>query len=128
MRIHTVQGRRKEGAFFTEKVQTKLWLWLAVLLTIGGAVLLYPIGAPALNILFILVKIGMLAGLAVLLFPKKAYGLAIWAPFSAGAVVMTIVKWSLGGHAVFLFVVSILIDIGMPTGAYFLLRRKSPKA
>lgn len=49
----------------------KTWLWLSVILTVGGAVLLYPIGSVVLNCIFVVVKIGMVAGLLMLLFRRK---------------------------------------------------------
>ena len=44
----------------------KTWLWISVLLAVGGALMLYPIGAAAANAVFVLVKICMVAGLSIL--------------------------------------------------------------
>ncbi|HBN80033.1 MAG TPA: hypothetical protein DD433_01460 [Ruminococcaceae bacterium] len=102
----------------------KIWLWLSIVLTVAGALFLYPIGTTALNCIFIAVKIGMVSGLLVLLFQKGKAGLLIWALCSAGAVVMTIAKWSIAGRASVLFAVSILVDVCMPAGAYAMLKGK----
>ena len=99
--------------------QLKIWLWLSIAFTAAGAFLLYPIGKTALNILFIIIKIGMLTGLLILLFRKKKCGLFLWVLFSAGAVVMAAVKWHLAGSASFLIISSIVVDVFMPVVACF---------
>jgi cation transport ATPase len=104
------------------KSTTKIWLWLSVILAVGGAVMLYPIGPAAANAIFVLIKIGMVAGLLVLLFSGNKKGFALWAACSAGAIVMTLIKWTGGGSAVFLYVVSIIVDAAMPLGAWKLMR------
>lgn len=105
----------------------KTWLWLSVILTVGGAVLLYPIGSVVLNCIFVVVKIGMVAGLLMLLFRRKKFGFDLWALSSAGAVVMTIIKWSIVGSMSALFVVSIAVDVCMPAGAYVLMKKETNK-
>ncbi|CAB1250101.1 hypothetical protein ACFHWD_02165 [Clostridium sp. MT-14] len=100
-----------------------LWLWLSVVMVISGALLLYPIGTTALNIIFVVVKIGMLAGLVILLFLRKKLGFYIWALFSIGAVVMTIIKWNIVGRVSFLIIASIVVDILMPVVAYVLIKK-----
>ncbi|WP_446897083.1 hypothetical protein ACSVC9_08605 [Clostridium sp. LBM24168] len=101
----------------------RLWLWLSVVMVISGVLLLYPIGTSDLNIIFVVVKIGMLAGLAVLLFLRKKLGFYIWALFSMGAVIMTIIKWSMVGRVSFLIIASIAVDILMPAVAYVLIKK-----
>jgi hypothetical protein len=117
----------KKGRRFTMAKVLGIWLWLSVVLAVTGALLLYPIGAIYLNIIFIAVKAGMLCGIFLLLFPKKKYGFYIWAGFSMGAVIMTIIKWSLAGSASFLFILSIIADILMPAVAYALIRKQFQK-
>lgn len=102
----------------------KVWLWLSVATAVIGALLLYPIGTPVLNVLFVVIKIGMVAGLMALIFAKYKAGFCIWAAFCAGAVVMTCLKWHLAGHATFLIIVSIVVDILMPSVAYTLLKKR----
>jgi hypothetical protein len=99
--------------------QLKIWLWLSIAFTAAGAFLLYPIGKTALNILFLIIKIGMLTGLLILLFRKKKCGLFLWVLFSAGAVVMAVLKWYLAGSASFLIISSIVVDVFMPVVACF---------
>lgn len=100
----------------------KIWLWLSIVLTIGGAVLLYPIGSPAVNCIFIVIKIGMLVGLITLLTRKRKFGYYIWALSSIGAVIMTIIKWCIVGRELIL-AVSIFADVCMPVGAYIMLKQ-----
>jgi hypothetical protein len=64
----------------------------------------------------------MVAGLLVLLFSGNKKGFALWAACSAGAIVMTLIKWTGGGSAAFLYVVSIIVDAAMPLGAWKLMR------
>lgn len=105
-------------------VRFKIWLWLSVAMAVAGALLLYPIGPAAANIVFILVKIGMVSGLALLLFFRKKAGFYVWASFSAGAVVMTLIKWRLAGSVSFLIIGSIVVDILMPAVAYALMPKR----
>ena len=101
-----------------------VWLWVAVALAIGGAVLLFPIGRPLANTVFILVKLGMVGGLLAAIRTGKKTGLTVWTAFSAGAVVMTLIKWALGGTAFGLYLVSICVDVMMPLCAWLILRRE----
>ncbi len=109
---------------------TKIWLWLAVLFTVAGAILLYPISKDimAANILFLLIKAGMLIGLFVLLFSKRRWGLMLWVISSAEAVAATAVKWQLTGTLSFqsyaLFITSMIVDILMPLVAFCLLHKE----
>ena len=100
----------------------KIWLWVSVVLAIGGAVMLYPIGTCITNTIFVIIKIGMVSGLMVLIFARKIAGYCIWASFSLGAVVMTIIKISFTGSITFLFIGSIFVDIFMPVIAYLFMR------
>ena len=100
-----------------------LWLWLSVVLAIAGALMLYPVGPAAGNIIFILVKIGMVTGLLLLLLPHKAAGFPLWAICSGGAIAMTVVKWIAAGGGSFLLVGSIVVDAFMPLVAWMLLHR-----
>ena len=101
----------------------KVWLWLSVVMAVAGALLLYPIGTTAANTIFILIKIGMVSGLALLFLRKKA-GFYVWASFSVGAVVMTLIKWHLAGSVSLLIIGSIIVDILMPSVAYGLMRKR----
>lgn len=103
-------------------VKLKAWLWLSVVMAIVGALLLYPIGTTIADSIFVAVKIGMVTGLILLLFPRKKVGFSIWASFSAGAVMMTLIKWYLAGGVSFLMIVSIVVDIVMPVVAYMFIR------
>ncbi|MEY8763736.1 MULTISPECIES: hypothetical protein [Clostridium] len=102
----------------------KLWLWLSVVMVIAGALLLFPIGRLALNVVFVIVKIGMLTGLFILLFSRKKFGFYIWALFSVGAVIMTLIKWNIIGSASFLIIASIVVDILMPVVAYMFMKKR----
>ncbi|MCH3916502.1 MAG: hypothetical protein LKE40_03330 [Spirochaetia bacterium] len=97
----------------------KVWLWISIVTAVAGAVLLYPIGPVSLNVLFILIKIGMVTGLVIFLRGNKD-GFVIWCCFSAGAVLMTLFKWIGTGKMTPLFIIAIVADILMPTVAYFL--------
>ncbi|MCI1723456.1 MAG: hypothetical protein LKM41_11830 [Lachnospiraceae bacterium] len=44
----------------------RITAWIAVAFAVSGAFLLFPIGTPALNFLFVIVKICMVAGLLTL--------------------------------------------------------------
>ena len=100
-----------------------IWLWISVALAIGGAILLYPIGGATANVVFGIVKIGMVTGLLMLLIAKKKAGLCVWAAFSVCAVVMTIIKWPTLGGAPLLLAGSIFVDIFMPLGAYLIMKK-----
>lgn len=93
--------------------------WTAVVLAIGGALMLYPIGAPALNCAFVIVKILMVSGLLVYIFSgKPRVGFVLWAVASAFAVVMTAIKWGSAMSPttwdIFLYLGSMVVDLGMP--------------
>lgn len=104
--------------------ELKMWLWLSVILTIAGALLLYPIGTVVLNIIFIVIKIGMLVGLFVLLFLKKKAGFYLWVLFCIGAVIMTIFKWNIIGSVSAIFIISIIVDVLTPVVAYTLMKNR----
>ena len=101
----------------------KIWLWVSIALAIGGAILLYPVGSAAANTVFGFIKLGMITGLLMLLIGGKKAGFPVWAAFSAGAVVMTVIKWTTLGGTVFLLAGSIFVDIAMPTGAYLIMKK-----
>jgi hypothetical protein len=96
----------------------KIWLWVSVLLAVSGALMLYPIGIPSANVIFVIVKICMVTGLLIMLFAKKIGGYCLWATASLVAVIMTIIKCSVTGHVTFLFIGSMFVDIFMPIMAY----------
>ncbi|MGI6737177.1 MAG: hypothetical protein ACOX41_07700 [Anaerovoracaceae bacterium] len=48
--------------------------WIAILLAVGGAILLYPIGAVQWNICFVIIKICMVSGLVMFLFTSHHQG------------------------------------------------------
>jgi hypothetical protein len=97
----------------------RITAWIAVAFAVSGAFLLFPIGTPALNFLFVIVKICMVAGLLTFLYTgNRKSGFTVWAIASLFAVLMTILKWSMNGTAVFLYIVSILADIGFPILLY----------
>jgi hypothetical protein len=102
---------------------TKTWLWLSIATTGIGAVLLYPIGSATMNVLFIVIKIGMAAGIILLLIGNSK-GFPVWCIFSAGAVVMTILKWHEAGQVTVLFITAIAVDILMPAVACLLKKQK----
>lgn len=62
----------------------KIWLWLSIVLTAAGALLLYPIGTTALNCIFIAVKIGMVSGLLSSCFRREKPACS-FGPFAARA-------------------------------------------
>lgn len=66
----------------------------------------------------------MLIGPALLLFMRKKLCFYMWSAFCAGAVIMTIIKWSGMGNVTFLIVVSIGVNILMPSIAYVLMKPK----
>jgi len=101
----------------------KNWLWLSMVLAVAGALMLYPIGAPALDILFIVIKAGMVAGLLTMLKRQGQKGFRLWAVCSGLAVLMTILKWAGGGTNVFLYLVSMAVDVVMPLYAWKLRQR-----
>jgi hypothetical protein len=103
---------------------TKTWLWLSIATTGIGAFLLYPIGSAMMNVLFIVIKIGMAAGI-ILLLAGSSRGFPVWCLFSAGAVAMTILKWHAVGQATVLFITALVVDILMPAAAWFLKNRNS---
>ncbi|HUM83325.1 MAG TPA: hypothetical protein PLN48_06065 [Lachnospiraceae bacterium] len=94
----------------------RICAWIAVLFAVSGAILLFPIGTALLNVLFILIKICMVLGLILFLFSADARrpGFILWTIASLFAVLMTILKWSMDGSRVFLYIVSIIADIGFP--------------
>ena len=68
-------------------------------------------------------NVSQIKGLALLFFRKKA-GFYVWASFSVGAVVMTLIKWHLAGSVSLLIIGSIIVDILMPSVAYGLMRKQ----
>lgn len=102
----------------------KTWLWISVALAIGGALLLYPIGPGAANVVFICVKVGMVSGLLILLFSQKIGGFCLWATCSGLAVVMTILKCVFTASVTFLFIGSMFVDIFMPLMAWHFMKEK----
>lgn len=99
------------------------WLWFAIITVVVGAFMLYPIGTTLTNVLFIIVKIGMGAGIIALLVTRSMKSFCFWATFSALAVVMTIVKWNLGGAFDPTYALAIVTDIAVPSVALGLLKR-----
>ncbi len=103
---------------------TKTAAWIAILFAVSGAVLLFPIGKPSLNVLFIIIKICMVTGLLMFLYSgSKRFGFTMWAIASLFAVLMTLLKWSMNGGSVFLYIVSIIADIGFPVLLYVLSKK-----
>jgi len=100
-----------------------IWLWISVVLAISGALMLYPIGPCAANVIFVIVKVCMVSGLLVMLFAKKIGGYCLWATASGCAVVMTIIKCVVTGSVTFLFIGSMFVDIFMPAMAYYFLKK-----
>lgn len=93
--------------------------WVAVVLAILGALMLYPIGAPALNCTFVIVKICMVSGLLIyILSSNQGAGFNLWLVASIAAVVMTAIKWgssvSPGVWEIILYLGSKVVDLGMP--------------
>lgn len=105
------------------KKELRIWLWVSVALAAAGALMLYPIGAPAANAAFVVIKVLMVSGLLLMLIAGKKWGWALWAAASAGAVVMTLIKWTTVGGAPLLLGGSIFVDIFMPAGAYLMMKK-----
>jgi hypothetical protein len=105
------------------------WLWFAAATVVIGAFMLYPIGTTVANIAFILVKIGMFAGIIALMATGSTKAFAFWAVCSALAVVMTIVKWNLAGAFDWTFALAMATDVIVPSvGYYFLARSRNGTA
>lgn len=105
--------------------KVRIFAWIAVLFAVSGAILLYPIGTPALNVLFVLVKICMVLGLFLFMYTAKARwsGFVTWTIASLFAVLMTILKWSMDSSRVFLYIISIIADVGFPILLFNLMRK-----
>ncbi|GEM_PF-894242 len=104
--------------------------WAAVILAVAGALLLYPIGMPVFDAIFVLTKICMVGGLLLLIFSGRKAGFVLWAAASVVAVAMTIAKWVLapdaGIFAVILYLGSMVVDLGMPLLVHRLATRQYP--
>lgn len=105
----------------------KIWLWAALVLAVAGACLLFPIGPTAANVCFLLVKIGMIAGVLMMLFKGSRTGFQIWVVCSVLAVIMTIMKWVGAGETTFLYVAAVLVDVLMPVAVGVQEARRQPK-
>lgn len=105
----------------------KIWLWIALALAVAGACLLFPIGPAAVNVCFLIIKVGMIVGLLMMLFKGSKSGFWIWVVCSALAVVMTIMKWAGAGETTFLYVSAVIIDILMPVVAGIMESHQEPK-
>ena len=104
-----------------------VWLWISLAATAAGAFLLYPISKhAAANIIFIIIKCTMAAGLLILLIRRSTGGYCIWCTGSVFAVLMTIIKWNLSGTTRFLYIIAIITDIMMPVIAYSIYRESFP--
>jgi hypothetical protein len=99
------------------------WLLFAIFTVILGAVLLFPIGNNVMNVVFIIVKLGMLAGILMLLVKRDMKGFWVWAAFAALAIVMTIVKWQLNGTFEWIYALAIATDLAVPAIALVMLKR-----
>jgi len=99
------------------KTALRAWLWISVIAAVTGAALLYPIGSAPLNVLFFLIKAGMVAGLLTMLRGSLSSGSRLWTVCSGLAVLMTIMKWAHAGHAEPIFILAIITDIVMPSVA-----------
>ena len=102
--------------------------WVAIILAVSGALMLFPIGTTALNAIFVIVKICMVTGLLVIIFSSKLpAGFTLWTCASVVAVVMTACKWALapavGPASIFLYIGSMVVDLGMPALVYALSKR-----
>ena len=106
----------------------KIWLWVALAFAVAGTCLLFPIGPAAANVCFLLVKIGMIAGVLMMLFKGSKTGFLVWVICSVLAVVMTIMKWVGAGETTFLYVAAVLVDILMPVAVGMQEARQQPKA
>jgi hypothetical protein len=102
----------------------RIWFMISIAAAVCGAFMLFPIGQAAADVFFVLIKIGMVAGL-ILLLKGNRYGFCVWGSCSLGAVVMTIIKWTLAGHASFLFVAAIIVDLLMPSAALRMYGKKN---
>jgi hypothetical protein len=105
------------------------WLWFAAATVVIGAFMLYPIGTTATNVAFILVKVGMLAGIIALMATGSTKAFVFWAVCSALAVVMTIIKWYLAGAFDWTFALAMATDVIVPSvGYYFLAKSRNSAA
>lgn len=104
----------------------RICAWVAAAFAAAGAFMLYPIGTAALNFLFILIKICMISGLMIFLFSHdRRSGFILWTIASLFAVLMTIMKWSMDSSRIFLYIVSIIADIGFPVFLGAMIRKHS---
>jgi hypothetical protein len=99
-----------------------VWLWFAMITVVVGAFMLYPIGNPVADVAFLLVKAGMLVGIIWLLVSRKKKAFVLWAVFSALAVVMTLIKWSISGAFDWTFALAMATDVVVPLIGYLLLK------
>lgn len=100
-----------------------VWLWASVVVAVVGAVLLYPIGSATLDLAFVTVKIGMVAGL-VALIRGRGWGFGWWVAFSVAAVAMTCLKWAGTGVVQPVYVLAIIADVLMPLVAWRLMGQR----
>jgi len=108
-----------------ENKTLRTWLWISVAAAVIGAMRLYPIGTGFADFLFIIVKASMIGGLLTMLLKKDQKGYPVWAWASAGAVLMTLIKWLFAGHFHFIFLLAIAVDLIMPAYACTLSRKKA---
>lgn len=99
------------------------WLWFAAVTVVIGVIMLYPIGTTAANVLFILVKIGMMAGILLFMQKQTKGRFLVWGIFSSLAVVMSLVKWQLNGAFDWTYALAIGTDIVVPTVGWVLSRK-----
>lgn len=96
--------------------------WIAALLCVAGIFTLYPIGSTIMNILFLVVKTGMLAGLLIFLLTRKTrrqmHGLWIWTLFSIGSCLLSVYRLtllsSLNSANVRMYLLAIAMDLLLP--------------
>lgn len=101
----------------------KGWLWFAAVTVVIGVIMLYPIGQPVWNVIFILVKIGMMAGILLFMRRQSKGSFLVWAVFSALAVVMSLVKWQINGAFSWTYALAIGTDIVVPAVGWALYRK-----
>lgn len=98
------------------------WLYFAAVTVIIGVIMLYPIGRVIWDVLFIVIKVGMLAGIIAVMKKRDMKSLAFWAVFSGLAVIMSIIKWQLNGVFVWTYALAMATDIVVPFIGYLLLK------
>jgi hypothetical protein len=101
------------------------WLWFAAVTVVIGVVMLYPIGRPVWNVVFILVKIGMMVGILLFMKEQTRGRFCVWAVSSGLAVIMSLIKWNLNGAFEWTYVLAMATDIVVPAVGWILHKKSA---